>query len=275
MLCELGLCGKRRSIDLSEPAQQLLSLSRGSFGGFDRNQSIDLGRVEPLRHRTAACREPNPPQSMPAAVVLLQLDLQDLVLLQLEGRLTAKHGDLILVVGSDRPTGIRRTIDSLIDSESLLRPRSLRMDETYWLASDAHAQLGLLLIWAGRAEEAIKPLKTAIRLNPYVGSPYLIHLGLANFTLGQYDAAIAEYEKNSARGGPIDDAGLAVWAASYSELERSAEAAKTLARLIDRYPGTHLRSLWLLRNYTESEDRGRLIEVFKRANIQMDRPYTR
>ena len=142
-------------------------------------------------------------------------------------------------------------------------------------SADAHAQLGLLLIWAGRAEEAIKPLKTAIRLNPYVGSPYLIHLGLANFTLGQYDAAIAEYEKNSARGGPIDDAGLAVWAASYSELERSAEAAKTLARLIDRYPGTHLRSLWLLRNYTESEDRGRLIEVFKRANIQMDRPYTR
>ncbi len=142
-------------------------------------------------------------------------------------------------------------------------------------SADAHARLGLLLIWAGRAGEAIKPLETAIRLNPYVGSPYLIQLGLANFTLGKYDAAIMGYEKNSARGGPIDDAGLAAWAASYNELERSADAAKTLARLIDRYPSTHLRSFWLLRNYTKPEDRGRLTEVFKRANIQMDRPYTR
>jgi tetratricopeptide (TPR) repeat protein len=84
--------------------------------------------------------------------------------------------------------------------------------------ADAHAQLGRLLIWAGRAKEAIDPINTAVRLNPDFGSPYLIDLGLANFTSGDYEAAITAFEKNYARGGPIDDAGLAVWTASNSEL---------------------------------------------------------
>ena len=141
--------------------------------------------------------------------------------------------------------------------------------------ADAHARLGLLLIWAGRAKEATEPLKTAIRLNPYVGSPYLGLLGLASFTLGQYDAAIAEYEKNSSRGGPIDDAGLAVWTASYNEAGRSAEAATIMARLINRYPGFHLRSFWLSHNFAQAEDREHLIEILRRASIPMDRPFTR
>ena len=84
--------------------------------------------------------------------------------------------------------------------------------------ADAHAQRGRLLIWAGRAKEAIDPINTAVRLNPDFGSPYLIDLGLANFTSGDYEAAIKAFEKNYARGGPIDDAGLAVWTASNSEL---------------------------------------------------------
>jgi adenylate cyclase len=141
--------------------------------------------------------------------------------------------------------------------------------------ADAHARLGLLLIWAGRAKEATEPLKTAIRLNPYVGSPYLGLLGLVSFTLGQYDAAIAEYEKNSSRGGPIDDAGLAVWTASYYEAGRSAEAATIMARLINRYPGFHLRSFWLSHNFAQAEDREHLIEILRRASIPMDRPFTR
>jgi adenylate cyclase len=142
-------------------------------------------------------------------------------------------------------------------------------------SADAHAQLGLLLIWAGLAEEAIEPISAAIRLNPYVGSPYLNHLGLAHFTLNQYKAAADAFEQNAARGGPIDDAGLAVWAASYGELGRSNEANKTLTRLIDRYPGVHLRSFWLLRSFVQTEDRQRVTEILRRTGIPMDRPYTR
>ena len=141
--------------------------------------------------------------------------------------------------------------------------------------ADAHAQRGRLLIWAGRAKEAIDPINTAVRLNPDFGSPYLIDLGLANFSSGDYEAAIAAFEKNHARGGPIDDAGLAVWTASNNELGRSNEAAEILDRLFDSHPDFHLRSFWLMRLYERPEDRTRLNDIFQRANIPMDRPYTR
>ncbi len=141
--------------------------------------------------------------------------------------------------------------------------------------ADAHAQRGRFLVWAGRAKEAIEPIKKAIRLNPNAGSTYLIDLGLANFTSGNYEAAITAFEKNHARGGPIDDAGLAVWTASNSELGRSNEAATVLNRLFYSHPDFHLRSFWLLRMYVRPEDRIRLNDIFQRADIPIDRPYTR
>ncbi len=141
--------------------------------------------------------------------------------------------------------------------------------------ADAHAQRGRFLIWAGRAKEAIDPINTAIRLNPDFGSPYLIDLGLANFTFGDYEAAITAFEKNYAHGGPIDDAGLAVWAGAISELGRSDEATAMIDRLFDGYPDFHLRSFWLLRLYVRAEDRNRLTDIFRRAGLPEDRPYTR
>ena len=63
--------------------------------------------------------------------------------------------------------------------------------------ADAHALLGNFLVWAGRAEEAIDPINTAIRLNPEFGSPYRMYLGIANFTLGKYETVIATLEENS------------------------------------------------------------------------------
>jgi tetratricopeptide (TPR) repeat protein len=142
-------------------------------------------------------------------------------------------------------------------------------------SADAHGRLGLMLIWVGRTDEAFGHIDAAIRLNPYVGSPYLNYLGLAEFTIGRYDAAVAAFERNSARGGPIDDAGLAALTASYNELGRSEYAQASLAQLIERYPGVHLRGLWLLHNFARAEDRARLTETLRRAEIPMDRPYTR
>ena len=141
--------------------------------------------------------------------------------------------------------------------------------------ADAHAQLGRLLVWAGRAKEAVGPINMAIRLNPDFGSPYLIDLGLAKFSSGDYEAAILAFEENDARGGPIDDAGLAVWTASNSELGRSNEAATVLDRLFESYPDFHLRSFWLLPLYVRPEDRTHLNEIFQRADIPIDRPFTR
>ena len=141
--------------------------------------------------------------------------------------------------------------------------------------ADAHALLGNFLVWAGRAEEAIEPINTAIRLNPEFGSPYRMYLGIAYFTLGKYETVIATLEENSIRGGPINDAGFAVWATAYNELARSDEGGNVLDRLFDIYPAVHLRSFWLLRQYVRPEDRDRLAALFEQAGLPQDRPYTR
>lgn len=142
-------------------------------------------------------------------------------------------------------------------------------------SAEAHAQLGLLLIWSGRAEEAIKHVEQAIRLNPHVGSPYLLYLGTAHFARGQYGLAVEAFERNAALGGPVDEAALALWAASHHELGHSDAAASLTNRLIDGYPGFHLRSFPLPDRFVRSGDRDLVFEVLKRADLPMDRPYTR
>lgn len=102
-----------------------------------------------------------------------------------------------------------------------------------------------------------------------------MYLGIANFTLGKYKRAIDAFEENSMRGGPINDAGYAVWAAAYDKLARSDEADKVMNRLFDSYPGFHLRSFWLLRQFVRPEDRNGLADIFEQAGLPKDRPYTR
>ncbi len=139
----------------------------------------------------------------------------------------------------------------------------------------SHGRLGLFLVFLGRPDEAIGHIRSAIRLNPYAGSPYLNYLGLAEFAAGRYEAAVSAFEDNAAQGGPIDDAGLVVLTASYHKLGRTAEERSTLTRLFDRYPGTHLRSFWLIRNFAHEKDRNAVMDSLMQAGIPMDRPYTR
>ena len=67
--------------------------------------------------------------------------------------------------------------------------------DLYPASAEIHAGLGMMLIDAGRHEEAIPPLKKAIRLNPIPPSWYLHHLGSAYRNTGQYEKAILEYRK--------------------------------------------------------------------------------
>jgi hypothetical protein len=87
--------------------------------------------------------------------------------------------------------------------------------------------------------------------------------------------AVEAFERNAARGGPVDEAALALWAASHNELGHTGEAASVTNRLIDGYPGFHLRTFPLPDRFVRSGDRDLIFEVLKRADLPMDRPYTR
>jgi len=61
--------------------------------------------------------------------------------------------------------------------------------------ADAHVALGYVLHIAGRPEEAIAPIKRGIRINPIAPGHYYRQLGNACRMAGQYEQAIAAYEK--------------------------------------------------------------------------------
>jgi adenylate cyclase len=62
-------------------------------------------------------------------------------------------------------------------------------------SAEINAGLGMILNDAGRHEEAIPPLKNAIRLNPIPPSWYYVNLGTAYRNTGRYEKASLEYKK--------------------------------------------------------------------------------
>jgi len=136
--------------------------------------------------------------------------------------------------------------------------------------ADAHAYLGLYLMWAGRADEAIAPIKKSLRQNPQVAfstGPYLNFSGFAYFTAGRYKEAITAFEENAKRGGPSGVEVLAYAAAAYSELGQEEEAKTTVQELLEKYPEFSLRSWTWLRLYKNLEDWKRLLDIFRKAGL--------
>jgi tetratricopeptide (TPR) repeat protein len=97
--------------------------------------------------------------------------------------------------------------------------------------ANAHALFGFILNWVGRAEETIRLIGKAMRLNPRYPSTYLIYLGQAYRLTGQYEEAVAVYKKALARN-PDFPAGHLGLAATYSQLGREAEAQAETAEVL-------------------------------------------
>lgn len=74
--------------------------------------------------------------------------------------------------------------------------RAIEIDPNY---ADAYAMLGNTLQFAGRAEEGIEQVETAMRLNPHFPFWYHFALGANQFQLTRYDAAKASFENAIAR----------------------------------------------------------------------------
>jgi len=85
---------------------------------------------------------------------------------------------------------------------------------------------GMVLNWAGRAEEAIPYLQNAIRLNPFPPALYLIQLANSYRDLGQYEKAI-EASKKALQREPNAQFAYIHMAVSYIRLgqEKAARAA--------------------------------------------------
>ena len=142
--------------------------------------------------------------------------------------------------------------------------------------ADAHAFLGWYLQFAGRGEEAIEAIKTAMRLNPKLrSSRHVAFLGWAYFIAGRYDDAIAtinqRYNILLGYGSPS----IHALAAAYAATDKVEKARATVKALLDKRPKLAISTFPFLRLYKRAEDRERFANLLRKAGLPENLPLKR
>ncbi|MEE8549938.1 MAG: adenylate/guanylate cyclase domain-containing protein [Gemmatimonadota bacterium] len=88
--------------------------------------------------------------------------------------------------------------------------KAIALDPNY---ADGHALLATVLVFVGRAEEALGHIETAMRLNPHFPFWYYYSLGTSQFMLTRYDVAVESFEKAIERNSAWRDSHLHLVAA--------------------------------------------------------------
>lgn len=110
--------------------------------------------------------------------------------------------------------------------EHVARALSLNPDD-----ADAYAIRGLLLTYLGDPDDAIDALATAIRLSPFHPAWHLWFTGFAYYVARNYQAALAPLREASRRHPNFVQPRLKL-AATYARLDRTEEAAQTVAEIL-------------------------------------------
>ncbi|MEE8187633.1 MAG: adenylate/guanylate cyclase domain-containing protein [Kiloniellales bacterium] len=110
------------------------------------------------------------------------------------------------------PEALQRGIESL--------ERAIELDPDF---ADAYAFLTVLYVGDGRAEDGLRSVETAMRLNPRYPFWYLFMRGMTRFVVEDYDSAIADFEAAADRS---PTAPFVRWwlAASYAQAGRQDDA---------------------------------------------------
>ncbi len=110
--------------------------------------------------------------------------------------------------------------------------KALALDPTH---AETLALLGAYLARAGPVGEAIKVLKKAIRLDPYLPPRYVFHLGWSYFGAEMYEEAVRVLRRGATR--EPNYIAFHLWlAASYAMLDRMAEAKAEVAEVLRLNP---------------------------------------
>jgi adenylate cyclase len=126
--------------------------------------------------------------------------------------------------------------------------------------------LGLVLTWAGRAEEGIRYLQHAIRLNPFAPAAYFNNLAVAYRDAGQYEKAIEEAKKALQRG-PNTQFPYIHMAISYMRLGREEEARAAAAEILRINPKFSLERYAKILPFTQPVA-DRIVEDLRKAGLK-------
>src|SRR5262249_6639594 len=110
--------------------------------------------------------------------------------------------------------------------------RMIELDPNF---AQGHAALGLALMYAGRAAEALEPFAIAMRLDPLLPALVVHFLAQATFSLGKYELAAQQLIDRIARN-PGTDASRMLLASCYGHLRRVEDARSAWAQLLKVNP---------------------------------------
>jgi tetratricopeptide (TPR) repeat protein len=129
------------------------------------------------------------------------------------------------------------------------------------------------LIHAGRPEEALDFVKTAMRFDPNYPAYYLFVLGLAHFNRERFEEAANSFERALKRN-PINYVPLIHLAAAYGHLGRKQEAAAAIQKLNKALPivSVDFVSLPFMSRYKDPVDKDRLLDGLRKAGLP-ETPY--
>ncbi len=140
--------------------------------------------------------------------------------------------------------------------------RAVELNPNDW---ESYGSRGIVLLWLGRHDEAIRSLQTASRFDPALTRGKFMALGLAHYFRRQYDEAIRALELGLVRY-PDTEYIRAALAAAYAQSGRSEEAAREAAAVMRLSPFFEVESFGdLLRN---PADRAHLAEGLRKAGLK-------
>ena len=153
----------------------------------------------------------------------------------------------------------RRQHDLAIAAER----RALHLNPNF---ASAHAGLGNVLHYTGRSSEAVEPLLTAMRLDPYYSEIWLHFLALAYFGAGRYEDAAATLKRRIIRR-PDTDISRVLLAACYGYLGRGEEAQALWQDALRLNPQYSLEQKRRILPYKNSSDFDHFLDGLHKAGL--------
>jgi adenylate cyclase len=141
--------------------------------------------------------------------------------------------------------------------------RMIELDPNF---AQGHAAMGLGLMYAGKAAEALESFGLAMRLDPHYPSIVLHFLAQTEFNLGQYELAVQHLRQRIART-PGTDSSRMMLAACYGHLGRLDDARVAWAELLKVNPDFSLAQRERVLPYKNPADFQRIAEGLAKAGL--------
>ena len=141
--------------------------------------------------------------------------------------------------------------------------KAINYDPNY---AGAHVLLATLSYFDGKAHEGLELMTRAIALNPNHPYNYSFHLGQVHYILGNYEKAIAAFERVLESNPATERAHL--WlAAAYAQVGREDDAEWEMEQVLATNPDVSVDRMRQLYSFTDPNDLAHLVDGLHKAGL--------